>query len=252
MAIISIIGSKGGTGTSLVATNIASDLSRSEKVVLVDLHVGSGVDDLLLDVNTEKTWDELLPVLDELEPIHIELATREHSSGLKILCGPDRWRQAGKPDKLKRLIQALEGHFDFIVVDLPDGLELVNRAVLSISNAILLVTTADPPALRGAKRFVADLEPENAGRVGLVVNQINRHHPSTSSNIAASLGLPLLAALPPDPRAVGYQIHFGRSCVQDPSSKFGRAIHGLAARLQQSARAQNKSLHLVDQERGIG
>ncbi|MGD2162036.1 MAG: AAA family ATPase [Anaerolineales bacterium] len=251
MALITSIGSKGGVGTSLVATNIASAMAHSGPALLVDLHSGTGVDDLLLGVSPDKSWAELLPVLDELQLKHIELATSVHASGLKLLYGPDRWRRVVQPDELKRLIQALTNFFDFVIVDLPTGLTPLNRSMLSISDVTLLITTADPPALRCAERFAAEVELESKDRVGLVINQINRQHPSTAAQIAESLDLPLVAALPPDPRAIGYQIHFGRACVQDASSMFGRAIRGLTTRLQQSAQVQDKSVQRMDQDRGI-
>jgi pilus assembly protein CpaE len=245
MAIITIVGSKGGVGTSLVATNIASSLAGQASVVLIDVHSGTGVDDLLLDVGLDKSWDQLLPVLDEVLPKHVELATSVHTSGLKLICGPDSWARAGTPDELAKLSLALADFFDFSVVDLPAGLSALNRALLAVSDVTLLVTTADPPALRCAKRFIAELTPETSARVGLVINQINRQHPSTAGNIADSLATPLLAALPPDPRAVGYQIHFGTACVQDNSSPFGRGVRGLTSRLNQSARSATGSVHLM-------
>jgi Flp pilus assembly CpaE family ATPase len=81
--------------------------------------------------------------------------------------------------------------------------------------------------------------PQDSGdRVGLILNQLNRQHPSTAGQIADSLSVPLLAALPPDPRSVGYQIHFGRPCASDSNSSFGRSIRGLASRLQKSVDAE--------------
>ena len=243
MAILTVVGSKGGVGTSLVATNIASSLAGQANVVLIDLHSGTGVDDLLLDVSIDKSWDQLLLVLDELQSKHIELATSVHTSGLKLLCGPDSWTRASTLDELVKLISSLANFFDFTVVDLPAGLSPMNRVLLSDSDVTLLVTTADPPALRCAKRFIAELTPEITDHAGLVINQINRQHPSTAGNIAESLAIPLLAALPPDPRAVGFQIHFGTVCVQDNSSPFGRGICSLTSRLKKSARSAPASVH---------
>jgi hypothetical protein len=43
--------------------------------------------------------------------------------------------------------------------------------------------------------------------------------------------LPLLAALPVDPDAVGRQVNFGQPCVSDPQSQYGRSVAQLAERL---------------------
>lgn len=235
MAIVSVIGSKGGVGTSLVATNLGSALATNASTLLVDLNVGTGVDDLLLDLSAGKSWANLLAVLDELQPRHIEFATIDHSSGLKLLPGPAQAVPVENLDRLSGLIKALSGHFDWCLVDLAPGLSATNQELFSIADAILLVTSADPPALRSSKRFLAGLSPETIDRVALVINQINRQHPSTAGQIAGSLDLPLLISLPPDPGAIGYQVHFGWACVLDPSSAFGRGVRSLAARLQKSA-----------------
>jgi hypothetical protein len=57
------------------------------------------------------------------------------------------------------------------------------------------------------------------------------------------MGATLLAALPPDPRAVGYQVNFGQVCALDNRSAFGRAVSQLAGRLIRAAamRAQASS-----------
>ncbi len=246
MTIISLVGSKGGVGTSLVATNLGTALAESVSVVLVDLHTGTGVNDLLLDSSADKSWGDLLPVLGELKPKHIELATSSHSSGLKLMRGPENTVPVDQTDRLARLIGALANHFEWCLVDLSTGLTATNQSLFAISDAILLVTSADPPALRSAKRLLAALSPQEADRVGLVLNQINRQHPSTAGQIADSLDVPLLISIPPDPRAVGYQIHFGRACVLDRASSFGRAVRSLAARLRKSV---DRQMHVASKRR---
>jgi septum formation inhibitor-activating ATPase MinD len=68
-----------------------------------------------------------------------------------------------------------------------------------------------------------------------VVNQINSQHPLAPERLADALEIPLIAALPPDPRAIGYQVNFGEPCVAQHGSHFGRGIMRLAQRLRQDA-----------------
>jgi Flp pilus assembly CpaE family ATPase len=95
----------------------------------------------------------------------------------------------------------------------------------------LLVTTADPPALRCARRLLHSRPPAAHSRVGLVLNQFGRGQPASASEVAASLECPLLAAVPVDPRGVGYQVNFGRPCALDRQSALGRSMMALARRL---------------------
>lgn len=238
MAIISMFGSKGGVGTSLVATNLGCALAKWGSTLLIDFHVGVGVDDLLTGISIEKDWTKLYAVLDELRPKYVDLTTGQHVSGLKLMRGPTHDSPEDDLYDFPRLIRAVSKYFRWCLVDLPAGMSSVSRAVISSSDVILLVTTADPPALRCAKRIVEALQADISEHVGVVINQITRRHPSTPSRIAASLHLPLAAALPPDPRSVGIQVQFGRACVLDGKSSFGRGIRGLAKRLQKSSEGQ--------------
>ena len=250
MAVLSIIGSKGGVGTSLVATNLGCALANSGSTLLIDAKTGNGVDDLLLDSVSSKSWTDLIPVRSELLPRHIDLATSDHPAGLKILCGPAGWQFTGDDAEFRDLVRALSERFDWCLIDMALHGRASEQGTFSISDVIILVTSADPPALRSARRFLNLIPAHSRERVGLVINQINKHHPSTPGQIADSLHLPLLASLPPDTRSVGYQVHFGRACVLDPASPFGGSIHALGTRLRKSASVQIKPDAPSDPTRG--
>jgi Flp pilus assembly CpaE family ATPase len=84
--------------------------------------------------------------------------------------------------------------------------------------------------------MIESLSEETRSRCALVFNQFTRAHPAHPPTVAASLGCPLAATLPVDPRAVGFQVSFGRPCVLDRNSRFGRGVarlaHSQAARLR--------------------
>jgi MinD superfamily P-loop ATPase len=76
MPILAVTGAKGGCGASLVATNLALALTPYGETLLVDMHVGDAGDDLLLDLSSERSWADLLPVASELTERHLELACK--------------------------------------------------------------------------------------------------------------------------------------------------------------------------------
>lgn len=241
--MISVLSSKGGAGASLLATNLGVCLAGNAACVLVDLHPGTGCDDLLLDLSTERSWANLLHVAEELTPRHLELTLAAHKTGMKLLGAPESMLDTPDKRRTLALLRALGERFPWLVLDLPTGLDEISRAAVHLSDVILLVSTADPSALRGAQRTLAALPEEVCERTGLVLNQITRRHPAAPREVAASLGVKLLAALPPDPRAVGYQVNFGRPCVLDQRSALGRAIVLLARRLIAVAAQQGRHLN---------
>jgi pilus assembly protein CpaE len=235
MPVITVVGAKGGCGASLVATNLAVALSHHGTTLLVDLHDDGGVDDLLLDLRPDHSWVDLLSVAEELNPRHLEIALAVHVGGLRFLAGP-ALPLATRPDARSRiLVQALAREFEWTILDQTCLPTHGADPILGLSHLIVLVVTADPPALRAAQRFLGRLPAEVRDRARLVVNQFTRAHPAHPATVSVSLQCPMLAVFPTDPRAVGFQVNFGRSCLLDPQSGFGRGAAGLARTLAEKA-----------------
>ncbi len=229
MAVLTVFSAKGGCGASLIATNLALALAHSAPTLLLDLHSQEGTDDLLLDLRSPHAWPELLPVAGELTDRHIELVGCRHPEGLVLLAAPASGTDPTLAQGTQSLLDALARRYTWVIVDAPSG--TWSPAPAELSDTLLLVTTADPPALRCAKRLLL-ARPQGAhGRVGLVLNQFGRGQPASASEVAASLDCPLLAAVPVDPRGVGYQVNFGRPCALDRQSPLGRTAVALARRL---------------------
>ncbi len=230
MGLLTVFSAKGGCGASLIATNLAVSLARAAPTVLIDLHAQQGTDDLLLDLRPDHAWPELLPVAPELTDRHIELVGCRHAEGLVLLAAPASLPADPTQDiRTRLLLEALARRLAWVVVDAPSG--SWSPACAEISDTQLLVTTADPPALRCARRLLHSRPPAAHSRVGLVLNQFGRGQPASASEVAASLECPLLAAVPVDPRGVGYQVNFGRPCALDRQSALGRSMMTLARRL---------------------
>lgn len=241
MTVVSVLSAKGGSGASLIATNLAVVLAGRQSTLLVDLHPGLGYDDVLLDLNGERSWADLLPVADELRPQHVALATASHPSGLKVLCAPADSIPQIDDAHVRALLCGLAEDFAWLILDPPAWPSPVSRTVVEMSDALLLITTADPGSLRAARRLYQSMPKETQSKTGLVVNQIGGRHPADPSSVADSIGATLLAALPPDPRGVGYQVNFGQVCALDNRSPFGRAVVQMTVRIVRAAAARSSA-----------
>ncbi|NIM93003.1 MAG: hypothetical protein GTO18_04740 [Anaerolineales bacterium] len=242
MTIVGVLGVKGGCGASILATNLAVSLAQHESCLMIDLHTKLAYDDLLLDVRTQRSWVDLLPVAGEITDRHLEIAVAFHHSGVKFLCAPENTAQAIDPHSLSILLQNLARRYEWIVMDLPVGLGSPTKASLHVLDFLLLVTTGDLPALRNAQRSIAEFSKQQRKRVYLVLNQIGKGHPAEPLRVASALGLPLLGTLPLDPRSIGYQISFGMPCVLDTRSKIGVAINRLGQTLRHSHQRETDSV----------
>lgn len=247
MAIVSILGTKGGCGASLLATNLGVALAVRQGCLLIDLNPLLGSDDLLLDLTIEKSWFDLLPVAGELTQHHLELAAACHASGLRLLGAPEQRGGRVKQAELVKLLKGLREKFAWILLDVPAMNLDVSPAAFAVTDYLVLVCTIDPQPLRSLKRLAAGLPHEFREKTGVVFNQVIPGHPALPRATAESLGLPLLAALPFDPRAVGMQVNFGHPCVADARSRYGRAVNQLAARLSDVA-ARRKMEAAIEQD----
>ena len=234
MTVLGILSAKGGVGASLVTTNLGCVLAGYGQTLLLDLNPGSGADDLLLDLSPQRSWADLLPVVKEISPKHLQLIMAQHPSGLNFMRTPEVWLNDVDWLLVVQLLGSLADENEWLLLDMPTGMPAATQSVITMMDIALIVTTPDPPALRAAGRLIKSLPLDLRGQSGLVVNQITRRHPVSPSEIARSLEIPLLAALQPDPRAVAYQVSFGNPCVSDRRSTFGRGVALLAARLRKA------------------
>jgi len=243
VTVIGILSAKGGVGASLVATNLGCALAGYGQTLLLDLNPGSGADDLLLNLSPQRSWADLLPVVKEISPKHLQLIIAEHPTGLNFMRTPEVWLNDIDWLAVVQLLGFLADENEWLLLDMPTGMPAVTQSVFSMMDIALVVTTADPPALRAAGRLIKSLPPSLRNQSGLVVNQITRRHPASPVEIAGSLEIPLLAALQTDPRAVGYQVSFGNPCVSDRRSSFGRGVVLLAARLRKAVEGRKEFGH---------
>lgn len=222
MPTVALKGAKGGVGTSLIASNLALMLARSERCLLMDMAPISGGLDLLLGFEPDKGWADLLPVVDELTARHLKLAG-VGDDGLSLLAAPAQ-AVAGDPAPLA---SNLASHFDWLVFDLAGGWHEKQRALMSLSDVVLLVTTLDPPALRACHRWMAFGRAELELQPQLVVNQWAPGHPVDPKALAESMQAELAAVFPYAPAEVSEQIHYGQPIANSSSANYGRALRRL-------------------------
>jgi Flp pilus assembly CpaE family ATPase len=236
MTTFGVLGAKGGCGTSLVASNLCVALSWERVCLLVDLNAVRGCDDLLLDLEPQRTWADLLPVAGELTRAHLGKVLSPYRSRAGLLAAPPSPVEVESYSRIGELIGSLGRFSPWVILDLPSGDPAMCHAVITHCDRLLLVSTADVPALRACRRLLVALPTERPSETALVLNQIGAGHPIQPKALASSLGLPIVGALPRDMRGVGNQVAFGHPAVLDRQSPFGWEARALAERLVRSSR----------------
>ena len=119
--IITVFSPKGGTGKTVIATNLAAALAKGDgrRTLLLDLDLQFGDAAIMLGIEPEKTIFDFVNAPGELDPDKLAGYTTKHKSGLDILPAPLRPEDAElvTEAKLGRLIEVARACYDAIVVD---------------------------------------------------------------------------------------------------------------------------------------
>lgn len=145
--IITITSGKGGVGKSNFVVNLAINLVRKGKRVLIfDADIGMGNDDVLMGIYPKNSVLDLINGRYEIDEI-----VAEGPEGVKLLPGGSGLNNIEDLDESQRelflrKIERLEG-FDYIFIDTGAGVSRSVLAFISCSDEVILVTTPEPTSL---------------------------------------------------------------------------------------------------------
>ena len=197
-------GGKGGVGTTTLAAETAALLSRyGRKVVAVDLDLYRGDLHYRLDVQVSRgthTLVDVLPVLDEVDGRVLENALETCPCGARLLPAPTSCIEASgvQASHVMKLLPALAGEFDHVILDTSPALTGAVTAALKASDLIVLVVTPELACLGGARKTLDEIRSLEL-TTRLVVNRTLFDIDSfTEADIEAFLVLRVTAVLPED------------------------------------------------------
>lgn len=234
--VVAVYGPRGGVGTTFLATNLAAACARAGgETVLVDLDmsfadvtVAMGLAGRTGDLHT---LAELMPVLDELTPEHIDRVVQEHPAGFRMLLAPveSRGLPALTAPHVAGMVRVLRSRFDAVVLHLPRTLDDAAVGALEAADDVLVVLSLDVMAFRDARRALDHLSGLGLeGKCRLVINRAARSEvvPADAERV---FGMAPLAVIRFD-RAVPRAQNRGELVV-GRSSRAARSVFNLARRL---------------------
>ena len=168
------IGSKGGAGTTMLATNFAVALAKEsgERTLLIDLDLPLGDAALNLGITAEFSAIDALQQVDRLDGKFLDQLLVKHSSGLWVLAAPGRFVQFQSDNEgINRLLQVARHAFDNVVVDLGSRLELMGTTAYREATTVYLVTQASIPELRNSNRLITQFFSAQVPKLEIVINR---------------------------------------------------------------------------------
>jgi len=182
-SVVSLIGTKGGVGTTTLAVHLAMYLvqTHGKKTLLIDNHAQLGHACVYLGIDGSRhNFHELVRNLSRLDSELLRGYIATHSSGLEVLSSPDTCEnhRTTDPEQMSQTLDFLRGEYDYVIVDCPATLDDTNLAVIEGSNLVYLVSTPEIGAVRDLSRFVDSLvqNDENKERLKVIINRFSSQH----------------------------------------------------------------------------
>ena len=237
---IMIFSSKGGTGKSFIATNLAIDLYNQTKkrVVLVDLNYQSGDIALILDIVPRHTFYDITSIINQLDTEMLSSFLTQHSSGVKILPAPvDPTQSESISTKATvKILDTLAKICDYMVIDAPSNFSENTLALLEKIDFLCMVASMDVPSIKNLKvalEVVDQLKfPEE--NILIIINRANTKVGITTDEIEDTLKRKIDITIPSD-RLVPLTINQGNPIISVyPKSAVSKSINKLTKYLIKS------------------
>lgn len=190
--VITVLGPKGGTGKTLVTTNLAVALSSAgNRAVAIDLDLQFGDVGLAMGLRPERTLYDLAMSGGSLDAAKVEGYVAEHPSGAGALLAPTRPDQATAvtPDSIRHILRVMRGAFGFVIVDTPPAMSPEVIVALDESTDICLVTMLDTASLKNTKIALETLDLIGVTTpIRLVLNRSDSNVGITHADVVHILG----------------------------------------------------------------
>ncbi|MGB9180047.1 MAG: AAA family ATPase [Pyrinomonadaceae bacterium] len=232
--LIAVFSSKGGCGTSFLATNMAA--STGAPTVLVDLNLQAGDLPLFLGVEPKYSIADLVENRARLDDSLMASYITPYSANLSLLAAPREADSADdiEPEHIFEALEKLRERYDYVVLDPQHTFDAITLAALDQADDIVLVLTLDIPAIRSAQRSleIFDRLGYSRSKVRVIVNRWSKQIDLDLQQVERFLNEKVVGFVPSDYQTAVSSINLGQPLVHsDASSKIGIEIKRITATL---------------------
>jgi pilus assembly protein CpaE len=232
--VVTVFSPKGGTGKTVVATNLAASLAKREgkRTLLLDLDLQFGDAAIVMGIEPEKTIYDLVVAPGELDTEKLAGYVTKHPSGLDILPAPLRPEDAElvTEGKITSLLEVARQSYDVIVADTSPFFHGPMLATLDRTDELLVLCGLDVPTLKNVRLALQTLELLSfpATRIKFVMNRANSKVGLKTKEVEAALKVKVAFEIPSE-RTVPICVNRGNPCVlAEPGADFSKAIAQIA------------------------
>ncbi|MGQ7957822.1 AAA family ATPase [Pseudomonas sp. SP16.1] len=203
--LVAVMNAKGGSGATLLACNLAHQLSaKGGSVLLLDLDLQFGSVAHYLDVHPAHSHVEVLQQIGEMDGVALRGFCSHFSPSLHVLGGRENelcLPQDVQIEQLEALLKLARSTYDWVVVDLPRQIDHLTGITLEQADRVYIVVQQSLSHLKDASRLARILRDELGVRgdnLQVVVNRYDKAAPISLRDIGTALRCNELQKLPND------------------------------------------------------
>lgn len=215
--IFSVLGAKGGVGTSSVAVNLAVALQLLEptkSVALVDLDLEGNDLAVLLNLDPVGSIQDIVHDPSRLDRTFLLSLGSKHESGVYLLPLGYNNQTVGRPHSecLQQVLGLMRTVFDYVLIDCGHALDEFILKALELSDTIIVVSMLSLPVVRRTKHLL-DVFRQHGHAFVKIALLMNRCAPANRVLLAeseAALRQKAFWLIPDDYDLVGRAINTGK------------------------------------------
>ena len=233
--VIVVTSGKGGVGKSTLVSNLGAELSKNNKVCLIDADLGLKNLDCILGLENRVVYD-IEDVIENRAELFQALVIDKKHENLYILPAC-RNLDVTKVDfrYMEKIIVELQQKFDYILIDCPAGIERGFFNAINNANEAIVVVSLDISSIRDADKVIGILNHRGINDIKLVINKYNpekqNNNSLTINDINDVLNIPLLGIVYFDDN-ISIYANNGEVVVDQEKELLSKCYKNIAKRLQ--------------------
>jgi pilus assembly protein CpaE len=231
---LGFLSAKGGCGATTIVCHTAVELARqSGTVLLADFDLDAGMIGFLMKTKSPYSVLDAVQNIYRLDMSFWKALVSNGIPNLEVVAAPSdvNHKEQPKPEQLRHVLRFMRSQYDWTLLDLGRGLNLISIGALEDIDETFLITTLEVPALHQAKQIVRTLL--NAGygtnSLHLVLNRMPKRPELLPEEVEKLVGQPVYATIAND--YAGLYECYAEGKLIEPGTPLGREFVRLSAKI---------------------
>jgi pilus assembly protein CpaE len=249
--VLSVISSKGGIGATSFTANLGLALAMNggARIALVDMSFPFGDLGVMLDTTSKYSLADALVdgTIDEgkLRSVLVSSAGGVHL--LNVAASPEVSEEITRQHMVE-MVSTLSAMFDYVLIDIGRQIDDRTVEVLELSDAIMLISALDLPAIRNTVCFNGILTKLNVPRekILVILNRFQKRSRLTLDDVETMIDGKVFWSIPNDYAPMSVAIDRGiPAVVHSPRSKVAKSFVDLAERVHAVRGSESDAVEAV-------